>query len=100
MFIADVVFWLCLGLLFLWIFLKLIRVIETPLWLELFPLMSIGASLAVASYKIGSFFGGLGRDIKDIKKTVVNHTVKIENITEKLNQLHYDFHKHINKYHN
>ena len=81
MFMADVIFWFCLGSLFLWIFLKLIGVIQTPLWLELFPLMSIGISMAVAAYKIGSFFGGLDRDIKYVKKTVNDHN------------------HHINKYH-
>ncbi|MBI3033089.1 hypothetical protein HYY69_06450 [Candidatus Woesearchaeota archaeon] len=97
--LADIGFWFFMSIFFLWIILKFAGVIKTPLWLQLLPQISIAASIVLFAFKVGSFVGGLNHDLKYIKKTLHTHTQKLDN-------LHYDFHKHltdynyhINKYH-
>ncbi|MBI1970158.1 hypothetical protein HYS47_00265, partial [Candidatus Woesearchaeota archaeon] len=61
--VYDVIIYTCLALLLLWIILKFVGVIQTPLWLELLPYFLAGVSLFGAVMKVGSFFGRLDRDI-------------------------------------
>jgi transcription initiation factor IIF auxiliary subunit len=92
---------------FLWIVLKLAGIIQTPLWLELLPLMSLGIYLTVLTAQVILFFGGLKKDMGFLKENMIEmkqdikeNSKKIDETNKKLDQLHHDFHIHLHKYHN
>ena len=64
--IFDIVAWIVIGLILLWLILKVTGVINTPLWLQYSPLFG-------AVYLAGWFakkITGVADDVKDIKKEV------------------------------
>ncbi len=90
--IADIMIWGGLITLYLWIFLRLIGVIQTPLWLKLLPYGVAGLSILGITYKAGNFVGKLQKDLEFIKKQAIK-------TDEKLDELHQDFHTHMKKHH-
>jgi hypothetical protein len=94
--VHDIIFYTCIIVLFAWIILKLVGVIQTPIWLELLPLIMVGFSMVTAASKIGRYFGRMEGDMHFLKKHAYLTTTRLE----KLDDLHHDFHAHLEKYHN
>lgn len=62
----DAIFWILIGMLILWIVLKAIGVIKSPLYLELFP-PSVVVGLFVYLYKdLKSSYNNLNKEFKSL----------------------------------
>jgi len=73
-------FWISWAALVLWIIAKLLGIIQTPLWLEIFPLMTVGIS--ILTFGIG--LGAWKHKIEFTYKKVLQHDKQFERIQESL----------------
>jgi len=55
--LADIIFWLSIGTLFLWALAKSLGLINTPVWIELLPLFSL-------SFAAGAFWSKFEHTLK------------------------------------
>ncbi len=73
-------FWTSWAALVIWIIAKLLGTIQTPLWLEIFPLMTVGIS--ILTFGIG--LGGWKHKMGFTYKKVLQHDKQFERIQESL----------------
>jgi len=72
----DVLAWIALGLILLWLILKTFGIINTPLWLEYSP---IYAAVYIAGWQIHKL-ETVANDVKDLKRFKEATISKINNI--------------------
>ncbi len=77
--IYDIIFWTSLALIALWYFLKVFGIINTPLWVEMFPVI-------VAVFSAGAFFQRMFGDIQTLKHNVGSLDKRVDHLE---NDVHY-----------
>jgi hypothetical protein len=81
--IWDYLAWICLAGIAIWVILKVLGIINTPIWLEYSPLYG-------AVYLAGWYMNKLERaivDIKDMKTDISNMKTDISNIKTEINSM-------------
>lgn len=74
--IWDALAWLALGIIIIWLFLKTIGIINTPLWLEYVPIYTAVYIAGWAMHKLDE----VSNDVKDLKKFKEATVNKIHNV--------------------
>jgi len=72
----DVLAWVALAGILLWVILKMLGIINTPLWLEYSPIL---AAVYLAGWQIHKL-ESVSSDVKDLKKFKFSTIEKIHNI--------------------
>ena len=72
----DALAWIALGIIIIWIFLKTIGIINTPLWLEYVPVYTAVYIAGWAMHKLDTVVG----DVKGLKKFAHETSREINNI--------------------
>ncbi len=72
----DILAWVALGLILLWVILKMLGVINTPSWLEYSPLLAV---VYIAGWQIHKL-DAVSKDVTELKKFKFATIEKIHNI--------------------
>ncbi len=101
--IYTVIFWLSWAMLVAWIIAKLLGLIQTPLWLELFPLIAVGITILTFGMGVGRWKQKVDdgyNKITEVSKQLNRIERKISNIDNNLRDLTKKYTTHIKRYHN
>jgi hypothetical protein len=68
---GDILLWLGVVLILIWVLLKSFGVIHSPVWIEMVPYFGIGISIAGGAYKLGKIMNSIEDTGKKVNKLVI-----------------------------